>query len=99
MIVDVLIAQSQTENPLTDQRLERVLDALLRATVGKTGRKAPGDVEQLVRAPKQQRSRVRRHPAAIEAGNNLASAGGLKRKFRRATVCVHGVGSALVVIV
>lgn len=53
MVVQVLIAQREAENPLPEQRRERVLNKLGVPVIRKTGREAVDDVQAGIQLPKQ----------------------------------------------
>jgi len=89
VIVQVLIAQRQPEDPLPNQRLELVLDKAGIAPVGEARRKPTHQPEAPIDLAQQQRPRVRGDVAAIEPGHHRAAFYGFKFEQRRRTLCRH----------
>ena len=83
MIVEVLIAQSQAEDALSHQRLDRMLDI---------ARIAPID-EASVDLPQQQRAGVRGDVPAVETSHHRAPFNRFKFEQLRRTLCRHRGGT------
>jgi hypothetical protein len=89
VVVEVLIAQRQTEDALRDHRLERMHGHERIAAVGEASRKPIRQPDRLVRLAQQQRSGVRRNHSAIEIRHHPAPAGPSEPDLRRATLRWH----------
>ena len=73
VIVEVLVAQHQAEDPLPHQRLDPVLDVARIAPVGEALGEPTHQSETAVHLPQQQRTRIRGDVAAIETGHHRTS--------------------------
>ncbi len=82
MVVDILVTQRKGNHPLCDKGLEVMLDTLGIAMIDKTGREAPGDVEQAIGFPQQQGAGVGSHPAAVEFPDNPTLSEAFKFQLR-----------------
>ncbi len=83
MIVEVVIAQRQAENALTDQGLDRVLEQRRIPTVGETGGQAPDQSEAAIQLPQKHGSGIRCDGSDIESGQDFLafeSSGSGKRR-------------------
>ena len=89
MIVEVLIAQPQSEHALPYQRLDLVLDQLLAARVAEAGRKPIDETDRPVGLAKQQRAGVRSDASAVESRHHQTAFNRFKAKQIRDTVCLH----------
>ena len=89
VIVEILVAQHQAKNPLSDQRLHTVLDIAGITPVGEALGKPTDQPQATIHLSQQQRSGVRRDLAAIKPGNNRSSLNGFKREQPRCTLCLH----------
>jgi hypothetical protein len=66
VIVEVLVAQRQAENPLSDQRLHLMLYKLRIAPIRKASGNPAHQVQPAVHQPHQQRPGVRGHRPAVK---------------------------------
>ena len=89
VIVEVLIAERQSEHPLADQGLDLVLDQLLAAGVPKAGGKPIDDTDRPVGRAKQHRAGVRGDASAVESRRHRTPFDGYKFEQIRDTVCLH----------
>ena len=89
VIVEVLVAQRQAEDPLPNQRLDLVLDKAGVAPVGEARRKPAHQPKAAIHLAQQQRAGVRGDVAAIEAGHHRAAFYRFKFEQRRRTLCRH----------
>ena len=89
VIVEVLIAQPQSEHPLTDQRLDLVLDQLWATKVAETGREPSDETDRPIRRAKQQGAGVRRDASPVESRHHRTPFDGFKFKQIRDTVRLH----------
>src|SRR5215207_3616965 len=89
VIVEILVAQHQAENPLPHKRLNLVLDIAGIAPVDEARRKPTHQPEAAIHLSHKQRPGVRCDCAAIEPGNNRAALNRFKRKQPRCTLCLH----------
>jgi len=89
VIVEVLVAQHQAEDPLPHQRLDPVLDVARIAPVGEALGEPTHQPETVVHLPQQQRTRIRGDVAAIETGHHRTSFNRFKLKQPRRTLCRH----------
>ena len=94
MVVEVFVAQGQAVDPLGHQFLDRVLDRLGVAVVGKTG----GELAERAGEPfgfaQQQAAAVGADGAAIKAADHGALTEGLKNEVGTVTLCSHEAVSA-----
>ena len=90
IVVDqVLVAQRNAVDPLTDQRRNLMLDQRRVTVIGKAARKPIDQPHRPSRPAQQQGARVRRHPTAVECRLNSAPFHSFKSKQLRNTLCRH----------
>jgi len=89
VVVDVLVAQRNSNHPLPHQRRHTVLDQVLVTLVDKAFGKTTDYSNLAVRRPQQQRASVRRDRSTIETTHNFAASNGCKFEQVRATLCLH----------
>ena len=89
MIVEVLVAQHQAEDPLAHQGLNLMLHIPRIATVAETLGEPTDQPQATIHLAQQQTTRVRGDVAAIEAGHNRAAANRFKFILLRGTPCRH----------
>src|SRR5689334_12432969 len=89
VVVEILVAERNADNPLHHQRLERVLGVGGIAAVLETGRQATGQAQHPVCRPQKQRTGVAGDGATIEGCNDWTSFSRCKRKQVRVTLCWH----------
>src|SRR3954464_15283733 len=89
VVVEILIAERNADNPLHHQRFDRMLGVGRIAAVLETGRQAMGQPQHPIRGPQQQGTGVAGEGATIEGRNNRASVSRCKRKQVRVTLCWH----------
>ena len=73
VIVEVLVAQRQAEDPLPHQRLDLMLDIARIAPVPEALAEPTDQAQAAIHLAQQQRPRVRGDVAAIEAGHHRAT--------------------------
>jgi hypothetical protein len=95
VIVQIFIAQCNPMNALSHQRLNRVLDAILRPAILETGRNPPRKTDPAIGLPQQQCPRIRgqRTPVKPRCDFPPAEAGEPERIL--ATLCQHRVSPLL----
>ncbi len=71
--VEIFATRGQDDCPLRDEGFEAVLGAPGIAVIDETGRKPPGEVEQVVGLAQQQDATVGGQPAAVEKADDTAS--------------------------
>src|SRR5262245_45144539 len=74
MVVEVLVAQRQSVDPLRDEMLKRVLDELGVTMIGEALSELSDDRGELLGLAEQQATAVGGDVAAIESGDDLARA-------------------------
>ena len=89
VVVEVLIAKRNADNPLHHQRFDGMLGVGRIATVLEAGRQAAGQTQYPVRRPQQQRTSVGGDGATVKRRNNRAAFSRCKRKQIRVTLCRH----------
>src|SRR3954471_8768663 len=89
VVVEILIAERNANNPLHHQRLNRVLGVGRIAAVLEASRQATGQAQHPIRGPQQQCTSVAVDGATIEGCNNRAAFSRCKRKQVRVTLCRH----------
>ena len=89
MVVEVLIAQHQTEDPLPNYRLDLMLDIAGIAPVAEAGGKPTHQPEAAIHQAQQQCARVRGDVATVETGHNRAPIYRFKFEQLRRTLCLH----------
>src|SRR5690606_25448314 len=90
VVVHVLVAEREAEDPLPDDLPDIVLDATAVAVVHETLREALDDAPAALDPAEQQHPGVRSDLATVEIGHEFAAAGGLGAQVARATVCGQG---------
>ena len=90
VIVDVLIAQRQSEHPLPKQAPQRVLHTRRIAVVNEAGCQPPSDLECLVGSSQQHGTAIGREAPAVELGNHVTASQARQRERIRSTLCRHG---------
>ena len=89
VVVEILMAQCQAEDPLTHQRLDLMLHIARVAPVTETPRKPTDQPKATIHLAQQQTSRVRGDVTAIEASHHRAASNRFKFILLRATLCLH----------
>ena len=89
VVVEVLVAQCQAEDPLADQRLDLMLHIARVTPVAETLREPTDQPKATIHLAQQQAARVRGDVAAIEASHHCAAADRFKFILLRATLCRH----------
>ena len=89
VIVDILVAERQSEHPLADQGLEAVLDHGLVAAVIETAGEPLHDAEPLLEVAQENGAAVGAQGSTIEPGLDAAAEMGLKRDLSGDAVCRH----------
>jgi hypothetical protein len=89
VILEASIAQSQAEDSLAQQLLDRVLDLAGVAGVSEAGGKALDDSSQVIDLAQQQSSAVGSDSAPIESSDDLATSRSLKQVLLGCTVCLQ----------
>jgi hypothetical protein len=89
VIVHVLIAQRQADNPLADQRFERMHYSPRIAPVPKARPNPIDQANRSIHLPQQQRPSIRRHCAAVKRRLDPTAVKTFERKLFRDTLCLH----------
>jgi hypothetical protein len=89
VIVEILVAQHQAEDPLPQQRLDLVFDIARVAPIAEALGKPTHQPEAPIHLPQQQRTPVRRDVAAIETGHHRTPLNRFKFEQLRATLRLH----------
>jgi hypothetical protein len=90
VVVDqVLIAESDAEDPLAHQGADPVLHRFGRAVVSEAGGEALDQADGTIGSTEQQRTGIGGDRPTIEGGNHLPSLDRCKAEPLRATVCWH----------
>ena len=89
VIIEVLIAQRDANDPLRHQRGNLVLDQLRRPCIGEATRKPLGQPDRPVGLSQQQCARIRGNRSTIETGHHLPSCNRCKFKQRWVTLRRH----------
>ena len=89
VVVEVLIAQHQTEDPLPNYCLDLMLDIASVAPVAEALGKPTDQPEAAIHQAQQQSTCVRRDVAAIETGHHRAPIYRFKFEQLRRTLCLH----------
>ena len=89
VIVEVLVAQHQAEDPLPHQRLDPVFDIARVAPVTEALGEPTHQPEAAIHLSQEQRTRVRRDVAAIETGHHRTPLNRFKLEQLRGTLCRH----------
>ncbi len=86
-VIEILIAQRQTVDPLSQQLIERVIGLFRVAPGGETARQASPQINPLVGLSQQQAAAIGSSDAAVELGDYLAVPCGCKLEARLDTLC------------
>jgi hypothetical protein len=89
VIVEVFVAQHQTEDPLPNQRLDPVLDVADIALICEATSEPADQSKAAINLSHQQCARVRGDVAAVETSHHGAPLSRFKFEQRRATLCPH----------
>jgi hypothetical protein len=89
MVADVLIAERNPDDPLSDQSRQAVDDKISRAVIDKAAGDPADQFDGSVSMTQQQRSGIRRHRAAFKISNRTAAANAFKFKLLGPAVCRH----------
>jgi len=89
VVVEILVAARQRQDPLRHELLDGVLDQRGIPVVREAVREAPQQPRPLRHLPQQQDARVRGDPAPVEAGHHLPPADPLENELLFRTVCPH----------
>jgi len=89
VVVEILIAESDAEYPLADQRRHLVLNRVPAALVVKAPRQSMYQSDCAIRRPQQQSASIRRDRPTVEASHNFPSCDRCKSEQIRATLCLH----------
>jgi hypothetical protein len=95
VIDQILVAQRNRQNPLTDQARHRVFNQIGRTVIGKTAGKALDQPELPIGGAEQHRPGLRCHRAAVKRRHHRASLDRCKTKQVRATLCPHRASPCL----
>jgi len=87
VVVEVLVAQRQTVDPLTQQIHHGVLYLIRLSTVLETGREALHDPTAPIHLTQQRKTTIRADPTAVERSHHLPPTWTLKQVLLSATVC------------
>jgi hypothetical protein len=89
VIVEVFVAQHQTEDPLPNQCLDPVLDVAAIALICEATGEPADQSKAAINLSQQQCARVRGDVAAVETSHHRARLNRFKFEQRRATLCPH----------
>jgi hypothetical protein len=90
VVVDqILVAQRDPENTLSDQARHRVFDQISHPAIGETAGKALDQSDLLVGGTEQHRAGIRCHLATIERRHHFASFDRCKAEQICTTLCLH----------
>jgi len=89
VIVEVLVAQSQTENALPDERAHAMLDQVGTTPVREARRKPIDQPDGPIGRSKQQAARIRSDRATVETGHDGPARNRFKPDRNCATLCRH----------
>ena len=89
VVVDVLVPQRDRDDPLADQRRQRVDHLVGAPMIGEACRNAFDQPHRPVRLPQQHRPGIRRHCPAVERRHHLPAIEGFEFELSRATLCLH----------
>ena len=90
VIIEVFVAQSQSEDSLTQQILDRMLDPFLDSVIFETLRKAFEDSDSLIDVAQKHGTAIRSYAAPVERGRDFATTWPLKEVALTGTVCFQG---------
>src|SRR5258708_1893599 len=94
VVVEILIAQRQTVDPLGEHLENRVLDLVLIPAVEKTFRQARQQIQALVGLSQQECPAIGTYRSAVESRHDLPLPAGFKSEPRLVTLC-HSEGRPL----
>ena len=89
VVAQVLITQCDAEHPLTDQRLDLVLDQVSRPHIPETRREPIDQPDRTIRRAQKQPTSVRCDRPAVKRSHDSAPFNACKSKQIRATLCRH----------
>ena len=89
VVVDVLVAERDADDPLPDQGGQSVHHLVLLAAVSKARRDPLDHAERTIRVPQQQRTAIRGHGAGIERRHHPAPSEPFKLELFSVTLCAH----------
>ena len=89
VVVEILVAQAQAENPLRQQPLHAMLHPGRITIVGKALRKTSDQPASLIDLPEQQGTRIGGHASAVKLPYYLAPSQVRKMQGLPMTVCGH----------
>lgn len=69
MVVEIFVAERNAKDPLSDQRLDRMLDQVRAAMIAKASCKAPHQIDRSIGGAQKQRSSIRRHQPSIKGAS------------------------------
>ena len=87
VIVQILIAQRQADNPLRDQFAHRVLDSLRLPVIDEASRQPVDESQPPIHLPQQQTTRVAGHLSPVKPRHHLAPVQRRELKSRLGTLC------------
>src|SRR5208337_2276814 len=95
VVVQILVAERQPEDALSDQGLDLMLDEARIPPVGEASGKAAHEAEAAIDLPQQQRAGIRGDRPAVETRDHRAAFDRFKLEKLRGTLCLHrGILSA-----
>ena len=89
VVADILVAERNADDPLADQARQIVDHEFRRAVINETGGSSLDQSEGPISMPKQSRTSIRRQGAALEIGDDAATANTFKFELLSPTVCRH----------
>jgi len=95
MIVEIFVAESDSEDSLRKEVAEGMLDALGSAIVTKSRQQPVEETKPSLRRREQDRTAVRADRAATEINDHFAPAEGSGSSLRRDTLCNHKIASVV----
>jgi hypothetical protein len=91
VINQILIAQRNPEDALSDHGPDLMLDQLWGAAIGETRSKPLDQSDRAIRRSQQQGPRIRGHAAAVKPRHHRTALHACKSKQIRVTLCRHRV--------
>jgi hypothetical protein len=95
VIIQILVAQSQSVNALSDQFLNRVLGQDRRPVIHEAGGELAEDARPLLDLPQQQPPSIGGDPPSVKSSGNFSPREGLKFQRTFVTLCNHRAASLL----
>src|SRR3954454_9929522 len=89
VVVEVLVAKRNPDNPLHHQRLDGMLGVSAIAAVLEAGRQAPGQAQHRVGCSQQQGASIAGDGPAIKGGNDRTPVSTCKVELVWVTLCRH----------